>query len=507
MAQLFTNNASSSLAASASNSTTTLTLATGHGAKFPAPTNGNYFLLTLVGIDGNGNENAWEIVKVTGRSNDTLTVVRGQESTTAVAWAAGSRIEKRNTAGTLGSFEVAANKGAASGYAPLDLSAKVPAINLPSYVDDVLEYANQAAFPATGETGKIYVTLDTNKTYRWSGSAYVEISASPGSTDSVVEGSTNLYFTNARARAAISVTQNLSYNSSTGAITGPDLSGYLNNTNPSYTGTLTGGTGVMDIGSGQLYKDASGNVGIGTSSPTNKLTISGTAATGATTFLSTGTTTNYNVGQFTNTGGSFYFGLDNNAGTAFTGSSAYGGIVGTGNSTSLGLVTNGSVKVTLDASGNLGLGVTPSAWSAFKAVQVYRASVASETANTYFSHNWYWSGTTDTYIASDYATRYSQQSGKHIWFTAPSGTAGNAISFTQAMTLDAGGNLGIGTSSPSASAILDAQSTTKGVRFPNMTTTQKNAISSPVAGLVIFDTTLSKLCVYTGAAWQTITSV
>lgn len=69
------------------------------------------------------------------------------------------------------------------------------------------------------------------------------------------------------------------------------------------------------------------------------------------------------------------------------------------------------------------------------------------------------------------------------------------------------GNVGIGTSSPNASAILDAQSTTKGVRFPNMTTTQKNAISSPAAGLVVFDTTLAKLCVYSGAAWQTVTSV
>ena len=68
------------------------------------------------------------------------------------------------------------------------------------------------------------------------------------------------------------------------------------------------------------------------------------------------------------------------------------------------------------------------------------------------------------------------------------------------------GSLGIGTTA-NASAILDAQSTTKGVRFPNMTTTQKNAVSSPSAGLVVFDTTLSKLCVYSGAAWQTITSI
>jgi hypothetical protein len=69
------------------------------------------------------------------------------------------------------------------------------------------------------------------------------------------------------------------------------------------------------------------------------------------------------------------------------------------------------------------------------------------------------------------------------------------------------GSLGIGTASPNASAILDVQSTTKGVRMPNMTTTQKNAISSPAAGLMVFDTTLSKLCVYSGAAWQTITSI
>jgi hypothetical protein len=60
---------------------------------------------------------------------------------------------------------------------------------------------------------------------------------------------------------------------------------------------------------------------------------------------------------------------------------------------------------------------------------------------------------------------------------------------------------------PAASAILDGQSTNQGFRFPNMTTAQKNAISSPAAGLVIFDTTLSKLCVYTGVAWQTVTSV
>ena len=58
------------------------------------------------------------------------------------------------------------------------VDGKIPAAQLPSYVDDVLEYASVSAFPATGESGKIYISTDTNKTYRWGGSAYVEISES-----------------------------------------------------------------------------------------------------------------------------------------------------------------------------------------------------------------------------------------------------------------------------------------------------------------------------------------
>ena len=98
----------------------------------------------------------------------------------------------------------ATQKGAANGVATLGSDSKVPASQLPSYVDDVLEYSNFISFPVTGETSKIYVDLATNKTYRWSGSAYIEISASPGTTDSLTEGSTNLYFTNARALSATS---------------------------------------------------------------------------------------------------------------------------------------------------------------------------------------------------------------------------------------------------------------------------------------------------------------
>lgn len=77
-------------------------------------------------------------------------------------------------------------KGANSGLAELDSSGKVPTSQLPSYVDDVMEFTKKADFPATGEADKIYVDKTTNKIYRWSGTAYVEISASLalGSTSS-----------------------------------------------------------------------------------------------------------------------------------------------------------------------------------------------------------------------------------------------------------------------------------------------------------------------------------
>ena len=68
--------------------------------------------------------------------------------------------------------------GVAGGVAELDSTGKVPTAQLPSYVDDVLEYDAKANFPTTGETGKIYVDTATNKTYRWSGTTYVEISSS-----------------------------------------------------------------------------------------------------------------------------------------------------------------------------------------------------------------------------------------------------------------------------------------------------------------------------------------
>ena len=101
MAQLFANNATTKLAASINSSATTLTVTAGTGALFPTPTGGNYFLLTLAAVTA-GTETSWEIIKVTARSTDTLTVIRAQESTAAASWAVDTKVEARLTAGSFG---------------------------------------------------------------------------------------------------------------------------------------------------------------------------------------------------------------------------------------------------------------------------------------------------------------------------------------------------------------------------------------------------------------------
>lgn len=125
-------------------------------------------------------------------------------------------------------------KQVAGTYATL-VGGTVPSSQLPSFVDDVIEHANLAGFPATGEVGKLFVARDTNKVYRWSGTTYIEIASSPGSTDVVVEGTTNLYFTTKRAADAAPVQ---SVNGKTGEIT-IEAGGIAWSTAPTATTTTT----------------------------------------------------------------------------------------------------------------------------------------------------------------------------------------------------------------------------------------------------------------------------
>ena len=274
--------------------------------------------------------------------------------------------------------------------------------------------------------------------------------------------------------------------SGTASTNGVNLAFYINDF---FINNQNGPTVFYNSGSEQMRLTTTG-LGIGTSSPSNKLVVSNAGANGLEINPTSGISSGASLNGYNRS------------------TSAYTPVTYTALLHYFQVGSSPATAATLDSSGNLGLGVTPSAWSGYKVMQLAsQSAIAGAGAYTFLGTNWYNDGAGNKYIATAAASLYQQNAGVHSWYNAPSGTAGNAITFTQAMTLDASGNLGLGTTSPNASAILDAQSTTKGVRMPNMTTTQKNAIASPAAGLMVFDTTLAKLCVYSGSAWQTITSV
>jgi hypothetical protein len=158
-------------------------------------------------------------------------------------------------------------------------------------------------------------------------------------------------------------------------------------------------------------------LGIGTSSPTRKLTVSGS-------------------GVFTDGTNDLTVWND--------------GSVGTNGSVNLKFNTNGTLRATLDTSGNLGLGVTPSASTIAQfeggsnLILVGRGNVYASN-NATFNSGW-------KYISTAVAALYNISGAEHRWFNAASGTAGNAITFTQAMTLDASGNLLVGKTSPTYAA-------------------------------------------------------
>jgi hypothetical protein len=137
-----------------------------------------------------------------------------------------------------------------------------------------------------------------------------------------------------------------------------------------------------------------------------------------------------------------------------------------GSSNTLIFGTSSSEKMRLDSSGNLGLGVTPSAWNtAYRAIDMGSGAIMATPngSDIYYTQNAYY-GTGNTWVykfSGTLAARYQQVAGVHSWLTAPSGTAGNTISFTQAMTLDASGRLLLGTTSATG-ASMDIQGSAAG---------------------------------------------
>jgi hypothetical protein len=215
------------------------------------------------------------------------------------------------------------------------------------------------------------------------------------------------------------------------------------------------GTEAMRLTSSSLYTASGINVGIGTSSPASKLTVINTADANKQIVFSDNAT--------------YYGSVGHNSGN---GLNEYRTEAGGGHGFFIG--TSGTSNLLLNSSGNLGLGVTPSAWSlsGLQALQVKNGSIYGylnefgSQANTYYNAGW-------KYVANGYASQYVQASGTHGWLTAASGTAGDAISFTQAMTLDASGGLqtlntiGVGNATPSTSGA--------GITFPATQSASSNA--------------------------------
>jgi len=173
-------------------------------------------------------------------------------------------------------YEKTSNKGIANGYAGLDGGGKVPSSQLPSFVDDVLEFADFASFPVSGETGKIYIALDTNKTFRWSGSVYVEISTDSNiyNIDGILTGNRIVdvnnntisfinsdIFTVSGEDIQLTTVSGISLNTVniTLTATSTQINGGLqiNTTTPSVVGQVWTATGILGQGSWQASSGAS----------------------------------------------------------------------------------------------------------------------------------------------------------------------------------------------------------------------------------------------------------
>jgi hypothetical protein len=389
-------------------------------------------------------------------------------------------------------------------------------INIPSQVKN---YANLAGFPATGSLKTIYIAEDTNKTYRWTGSAYVEISASgsvsgfvpyTGATGNVDLGTHTLSAKNlivnhpSGSGDAVSITKG----GAGEALTVVKTSGSGNAM--SVTGTLgVNGTTLISSGLGAVATTAISVTG--SSSTLFSVRGFGDALISSTLFLGA-----YSGNNFISAGG---LGITSNQGTG----NQFIRFTHNNSNNAFRILSNSNIELN-PVAGNVLIGTTTDA--GFK----LDVNGTARFQNTVSIKNPYVSGGAITSFSATFnddsnAIQVLQGAVKRVALGNSGGDvllqatmSSNITGTTRAYGLDTFGFRVQGNGQTSfrddstnafvnASCILELVSTTKGFLPPRMTTVQKNAIASPATGLVIYDTTLNKLCVRGASTWETITSL